>query len=154
LQRYDPDNIPSFQKFKEDYENFFFDNSSPEKGQGYLIILKEGEQEIGFISYTAFGLVKGTAELDIMLKSLDYTGKGYGTSALISLNKKLLNKVFHTLIIRPCTKNIRVINSYRKAGFVESIFKPEKYYKKEYIDKYASGDCKNGEDVFMVLKYI
>lgn len=153
LQGYAHDSIPSFQEFKEDYEDFFFDNSSPEKGRGYLIILKEDEeQEIGFISYTSFHLMEGIAEIDIWLKSLDYTGKGYGTSALKILTYKLLSERFHTLIIRPCVKNIRAITSYKKAGFVESVFEPEKYYNKEYIDAYAPGDCKDGEDVFMVLK--
>lgn len=156
LQGYSNDNIPSFREFKKDYEDFFFDNSSPEKGRGYLIILKENdkEDEIGFISYTAFGLVEGTAEMDIWLKSIDYTGKGNGTSALNILSDGLLDKGFHTLIIRPCAKNIRAILSYKKVGFVESDFEPEKYYKKDYIDEYAPEDCKDGEDVFMVLKNI
>ncbi len=154
LLGYSPETIPTFQEFKDDYEDFFFNDSSPEKGRAYMIMLKENdeEDEIGFISYTGFGLVEGTAELDIWLKSLNYTGKGYGTSALKILCSKLLKNGFHTLIIRPCAKNIRAIKSYKKIGFVESVFKPEKYYKKEYIDIYAPGDCKNGEDVFMMLK--
>jgi RimJ/RimL family protein N-acetyltransferase len=147
--------IPSPPEFKEDYEDFFFESSNPEKGQGYIIIINEDEEEeIGFISYTSFHLMNGIAELDIWLKSLNYTGKGYGTSALKNLSEKLFNEGFHTLIIRPCAKNIRAVNSYKKAGFVESVFEPEKYYKKEYIDKYAPGDCKDGEDIFMVLKNI
>ena len=144
--------VPSFHEFKEDYEDFFFESSNPEKGQGYIITNEE--QDIGFISYTSFHLMKGIAELDIWLKSLNYAGNEHGTFALKSLSKKLLTEGFHTLIMRPCAKNIRAINSYKKAGFVESIFEPEKYYKKEYIDKYAPGDCKNGEDIFMVLKSI
>lgn len=153
LLGYSPETLPTFQEFKEDYEDFFFSDLSPEKGRAYIIILKDNdeEKEVGFISYTGFGLIEGTAELDIWLKSLDYTGKGYGTSALKSLCSKLMKNGFHTLIIRPCIKNIRAINSYKKVGFVESIFEPEKYYKKEFISEYAQGDCKDG-DKFMILK--
>ncbi len=154
LTGYSPDTIPAFQEFKDDYEDFFFNDSSPEKGRAYIIILKENdeEKEIGFISYTGFGLMEGVAELDIWLKSLDYTGKGYGTSALKILSSELLKKIFDTLIIRPCAKNIRAIKSYKKIGFVESVFEPEKYYRQEHIEEYAPGDCKDGKDVFMVLK--
>jgi RimJ/RimL family protein N-acetyltransferase len=149
-----PETIPTFSEFEEDYENFFFNDSNPEKGRAYLIILKENdvEEEIGFISYTAFGLVEGIAELDIWLKSLDYTGKGYGTSALNILSQKLLENGFHTLIIRPCAKNTRAVKSYKKIGFKESIFEPEKYYMTEHIEEYAPGDCKDRDDVFMVLR--
>ena len=48
-----------------------------------------------------------------------------------------------------------ILNStvYRIGGD-EFLVLVEKYYKKEYIDKYSPGDCKNGEDIFMVLKSI
>lgn len=153
LVGYSPETIPSFHEFEEDYKDFYFNDSSPEKGRGYLIIEEENEkEEIGFISYTSFCLVEGVAELDIWLKSLDYTGKGYGTDALGILSQKLLKSTFHTLIIRPCAKNIRAIKSYKKIGFVESVFEPEKYYLNDYIEKYAPGDCKNGETMFLILK--
>jgi hypothetical protein len=58
--------IPSPSEFKEYYEDFFFESSSPEKGQGYIILINEDEEdEIGFISYTSFHLMNGIAELDI-----------------------------------------------------------------------------------------
>lgn len=153
LQGYSSGNIPPFSEFEKDYEDFFFNDLNPGKGRAYLIIQKDDhEEEIGFISYTALGLVENTAELDIWLKSLDYTGKGYGTSALKILSQKLLKNGFETLIIRPCAKNIRAVKSYKKIGFQESVFEPEKYYMKEYIEEYAPGDCKDGNDVFLVLR--
>lgn len=153
LTGYSPETIHTFQDFKDDYEDFFFNDSSPEKGRAYLIILNENNEEetIGFISYTGFGLVEGTAELDIWLKSLNYAGKRYGTTALKILSNELLKKRFHTLIIRPCKKNVRAIKSYEKTGFRKSIFEPEKYYKQEFIEEYAPGDCKDG-DTFMIFK--
>lgn len=153
LMGYSPETIPTLSEFEKDYKNFYFNDSNPEKGRAYIIMLKENDndEEIGFISYTGLGLVEGIAELDIWLKSLDYTGKGYGTSALKILSQKLLKSGFHTLIIRPCAKNIRAVKSYKKIGFVEYIFEPEKYYITEFIEEYAPGDCKDGDDVFMVL---
>lgn len=160
--------VPSFEEFCEDYENYFFCNSSPEKGRAYLIILKNGSlsngslsngskknesyEEIGFISYTAFHLLGGIAELDIWLKSLKFMGKGYGTSALKILSEKLFENGFQTVIIRPSVKNTRAIRSYGKAGFEKADLVPEKFYRDEYIHKYASGDFGLGGDVFMVKK--
>lgn len=154
LQRYSSQNIPTLPEFEGDYQDFFFNELHPEKGRAYLIMLKENvnKEEIGFISYTSFGLMEDTAELDIWLKSLEYTGKGYGTFALQILSQKLLKNGFHTMIIRPCRKNIRAVKSYKKIGFEESVFKPENYYEKEFIEESSPGDCKDGDDIFLVLK--
>jgi RimJ/RimL family protein N-acetyltransferase len=145
--------IPTLSKFKEDYEFFFFDGSHPEKGRAYLIILEEPnlKEEIGFITYTAFHLKEGIAEIDIWLKSLEYAGKGYGTEAVKKLAHQLFDEKYHTLIIRPCRENLRAVNSYKKAGFQVTSFQPD-YYKKEYLHQFAEGDCKNSDDLFMVLK--
>ncbi len=148
-----PDDVPPLEEFGEDYEDFYFSDSSPEKGRAYIIIHKEAgfTDEIGFITYTAFHLKEGLAEIDIWLRSNEVTGKGYGTEAVKILSNKLFQDDFHTIIIRPCLENIRAVNSYIKAGFKKTSFKPE-YYKKEYIDELGPGDCVNGEDVFMELK--
>lgn len=147
------DGIPTLEKFEEDYEAYYFENISPEKGRAYLIILSEAdiEEEIGFISYTAFHLKEKIAEVDIWLKSLDYAGKGHGTEAIKILTRKLFEEKFNTLIIRPCAKNIRAIRSYKKAGFIETSFKPE-YYKNEFIKECSAGDCRYDDNKFMILK--
>jgi diamine N-acetyltransferase len=153
MQGYAPDNPPDLTKFENDYEDFYFEDSKPEKGRAYLIVLKEDDDEenIGFISYTAIHLKKGMAEIDIWLKGLKYTGKGYGTNAVNILSDKLFHAGFHTLIIRPCLKNKRAIRSYLKSGFHEESLKPENYYKNEYMEL-ALGDCGPGNDLFLVKK--
>ncbi|MCE5214803.1 MAG: GNAT family N-acetyltransferase [Methanobacterium sp.] len=145
--------VPTLSQFKEDYAFFFFDGSRPEKGRAYLIILEDPnfKEEIGFITYTAFHLRDGIAEIDIWLKSLEYAGKGYGTEALKILTHELFKEKYNTIIIRPCLENVRAVNSYKKAGFKVTNFQSD-YYKKEYLHQFAAGDCKNGEDLFMVLK--
>lgn len=154
LQVDDSEGIPTMQEFEEDYGDFFFQDSHPEKGRAYLIILKEAGdlEEIGFITYTAFHLKEGIAEIDIWLKSLEFAGKGYGTEAVKILTREVFQKKgFDTIIIRPCAKNVRAVKSYKKAGFKENNFKPE-YYIKEFIHQLGPGNCKNGQDIFMVLK--
>lgn len=151
MQDYPLDSPPSFNEFEKDYEDFYFEDSSLEKGRAYLIILKENEKEIGFISYTAIHLKKSIAEIDIWLKNLKYTGKGYGTATVKLLSNKLFNEGFHTIIIRPCLKNTRAIRSYKKSGFLEEIFIPENYYKKEYMNL-VEGDCGSGGDLFLVKR--
>ncbi len=155
MQGYPPDRPPGFDEFKEDYEDFYFEDFSPEKGRAYLIVLKKDgtKENIGFISYTAIHLKKGMAEIDIWLKSLKYTGKGYGTVAVKLLSHKLFNEGLHTLIIRPCLKNTRAIRSYKKSGFQEEPFIPENYFKTEYMDD-TEGDCGPGGDLFLVKKAI
>lgn len=145
--------IPKLEDFNEDYEEFYFQDSSPEKGRAYMIMHKtdDSDEEIGFISYTAIHLKEGIAELDIWLKNNEYTGKGYGTEAVKILSRNLLKKDFNTLIMRPCIKNTRAVKSYKKAGFKKTRFKPE-YYKKEYLDELGPGDCLNKEDVFLEFR--
>jgi hypothetical protein len=55
------------------------------------------------------------------------------------------------VIMRPSKHNKKAIKSYKKAGFLEEQLKPTKYYRAEYIDEFAEGDCGPGGDVFMVL---
>lgn len=147
------DDITTYEQFEEDYEDYYFEGTDPEKGRGYLVILEEDgkKEEIGFISYGTFHLREGIVELDIWLKSNEYTGKGYGTEAVKILSLMLLDECYNILIMRPCAKNQRAVNSYKKAGFKATNFKPE-YYKEEFLDELAPGDGLNGEDVFMELK--
>jgi RimJ/RimL family protein N-acetyltransferase len=144
--------IPTLEDFQEDYEEFYFDNST-QNGRAYLIILenKDLTLEIGFISCTSIHLKKDIAELDIWLKSSEYTGKGFGTKAVRILSQKLQDKNFNILFMRPCRKNIRAISSYKKAGYKKTTFKPE-YFKKEYLNELGPGDCIDDDDVFMVLE--
>lgn len=151
MQGYPPENPPELAEFEKDYEDFYFEDSGLEKGQLYTVMLKGNDKEIGFISYTSYHLKKGIAEVDIWLKSLKYTGKGCGTAAVKLLSDNLFNKGIHTIIIRPCLKNARAINSYKKAGFQKESFIPENFYKKEY-EKFIEGDCGPGGDLFLVKR--
>ncbi len=151
----DPPDIesPSYEEFRRDYPDYFFDGSSPGDGRCFLIEVLDSGEQIGMISYTSFHLKPGVSELDIWLKARKYIDHGYGTEALRRLCDSLfMDMDYHTLIIRPYRKNLRAVKSYEKVGFLRQNMDPEIYYKKEFIHSHANGDFGPGEDIFMVMR--
>ncbi len=142
--------IPSFEDFSLDYEDYFFDGSSPDKGRSFII--QNDDEEIGHISYCSFHLLEGITEFDIWLKGLDYAGKGRGTKAIQLLAEDVFKKGYSKIIIRPYINNIRAIKAYEKAGFKKTKLIHKNYYKPQFIELYGDGDCGKGKDVFMVLE--
>jgi len=144
--------IPTYKEFYEDYTDYFFTGTEPEKGRGF-IITHEGAQ-VGFISYTCFHLKQHKAELDIWFNSEAHCGKGLGTDAIVSLCD-FLNKTLEIqeFIIRPSVKNTRAVKSYKKSGFEEAAELPGNYLLDEYKELYGDGDYGAGGDVFLVKKY-
>lgn len=143
LQGVTKETIPSYEEFKADYEDYYFDGSQPEKGRCYIIVREDKgiNEDIGIISYTSFHLLDKITEFDIWLKELSYTGHGYGTEAILKLTSLVKDRGYEKIIIRPSKHNKNAIKSYKKAGFVEEQLKPQKYYRVEYIDEFAEGDC-------------
>ncbi len=149
LEGINKESIPSFEDFQKDYEKFFFDGSSKEKGQSFIITLDGSD--IGHISYTSYHLKPGISEFDIWLSSMEFTGKGIGLKGVVQLANLMFESGYEKIIMRPSNKNIPAIKSYKKAGF--KIEKPdlERYYKQHFISLYGEGDYGAGNDVFMVL---
>jgi RimJ/RimL family protein N-acetyltransferase len=147
--------IPSYEYYKkEEYMDFYFDDSQPDKGRAYIIVCKKNGkiEDIGIISYTSFHLLDKITEFDIWLKKLSLTGQGYGTKALLRLVETVRDLGYEKVIIRPSKHNKRAIKSYQKAGFIQEELEPKNYYLSEYLPKYSDGDYESGGDVFMVLK--
>ena len=144
-----PERIPSPDDFRNDYPDFFFDGTAPEKGRSYIILSASGE-EVGHISYTGFHLKPGIGELDIWLSRKKHIKKGFGPAAIRLLADDLFGSGYGSLIVRPSVHNEYAIRAYRKAGFY--IIKPvlEDYYREEYIDLFGKGDWGEGGDLFMV----
>jgi RimJ/RimL family protein N-acetyltransferase len=136
---FDDDNIPTWEEFLDDYVEFYFDGSAPEKGRGFIINHKS--IPVGFINYASFHLTGNRAELDIWMKSEESCGKGIGSSAIKILCDYLSSTLdMNEFIILPSIKNTRAIRAYEKAGFVRvdmnrkiEIF--EKYLNKEFLEK-------------------
>lgn len=153
LQGLTSGDIPSYEEFKKDYMDYFFDGSQPDRGCCFIITCKkEGiTEDLGIISYTSFHLLDKITEFDIWLKGLRYTGHGYGTKAILALAGMVREFGYDKVIMRPSKHNKRAINSYQKAGFMVKELIPCEYYKTDFINEFSQGDCGPGEDVFMVL---
>lgn len=153
LEGYTEETLPSYDNFKADYEDYYFNGSQPEKGRCFIIVRKDNEkqEDIGVISYTSVHLLDKITEFDIWLKSLRYTGHGYGTQALMKLSGIVKDMGYEKVIISPSKHNIRAFKSYRKVGFQEKKFNPRDYYRAEYIEDLAEGDYGPGGDIFMEL---
>lgn len=116
---YPDSKIPSWKEFIQDYQEYFFDSSQPLLGRCFMI--EVNGEPIGQINHDKIYPEDNSTELDIWLKSSQYTGKGYGADALEALcaflNTEYSCKKF---IIAPSKRNTRAINAYKKAGFIES----------------------------------
>lgn len=143
--------IPSWEEFQEAFEDFYYMESRKESGA--VMIIQNGDTEVGCTCYACFHLNSRMAELDIWLKSESECGKGIGSQALKDTIEYLRKELGITnFLIRPSEKNVRAIKSYQKAGFSYRADKEEvlrKYYKPELFDTYKDGDY--GFDITAVL---
>ena len=143
---------PTYQEFCEDYCNYYFDGSAPEKGRGFII--EHNGNVAGFISYASFHLKPSKAELDIWMNSLVNCGKGFGTDAIIALGDYLNETLgVNQLIMRPSAKNKNAIKSYKKAGLEESGAQPQDYMLEECLDMYGDGDYGEDETALLIKNF-
>lgn len=116
---YPDSKIPTWDEFREDYKEYFFNGSQPLLGRCFII--EVNGVSVGQINHDRINTEDLSTELDIWLRSSQYTGKGYGTDALETLctflNKEYSCKKF---IIAPSKRNTRAVQAYKKAGFIES----------------------------------
>ena len=128
-----PDNpVPSWEEFADDYAEHFFDGTRPMRGRCFVIEY-EGIA-IGQINHDRIYYDDHSTELDIWLADSSYTGKGYGTDALIALCG-YLNKNFACtrFIIAPSLRNTQAVKAYEKAGFHTTETIPE-WFVPDYPD--------------------
>ncbi|NQU86163.1 MAG: GNAT family N-acetyltransferase [Mariniphaga sp.] len=122
---YPDSKIPSWEEFKNDYAEYYFDGSQPMNGQCFIIQV-EGE-DIGQINHNAIDNKNKVTDLDIWLSDAKYTGKGIGTGA-IQLMCEYLGKKYgcRQIKISPSKRNEKAIRAYKKAGFVMTDIVPDK----------------------------
>lgn len=146
--------IPTWEEFQKAFEDFYY--TEIDRASGSVMIISDGDKEIGCTCYACFHLHRQMAELDIWLKSESECGKGIGTQALKDtinyLNKELdINK----FLIRPSEKNIRAIKSYQKAGFTYCNDKEDvlrKFYKSDSFNTYKGGDYGFEKTTVLILE--
>lgn len=146
--------IPDWEQFCEDFEDYYFNDSAPQKGQ--LWIIKRGDEEIGAICYSSFHLKGKGAELDIWMAAEKSCGKGLGSEAIRTFCGYLKDVLgLERFIIRPSKRNERAVRAYEKAGFTR-VAEEEKqkvvqeYLLEEYWDVYGQGDYGTGDDVVLI----
>jgi len=126
--------IPTWEEFKNDYRDPFFNDTGNGKGRNFIIIANG--TEIGTVGYDGMDRQKSIAELDIWLKERKYCGQGYGPDALNALTNYLCKEYgIVNFIIRPSARNIRAMRAYYKAGFKKMHLSQE-----EQIKQFGRGD--------------
>ncbi len=145
-----PENpVPNEETFFEDYEDYYFDGSAPEKGRVYIICMDD--EPIGSINYSSFHLHGNKAELDIWMKNIDFCGKGYGSQSIKLLCDLLRNEMnTQQFIIRPSKENLNAIKAYEKAGFTRMIEDVEAFKRATFTDDYGVGDYGIGNDLILI----
>ena len=148
--------IPTYEEFcasdRSGYEEYYFTGARPDDGRGFLIV--DEEEPVGFVSYCAFHLKPGIAELDIWIKSEANCGKGFGVDALVSLGNYLNAAMgVHELIIAPSLKNARAVRAYEKAGFKKTGKPMSEFLTDEYVPLYGGGDYGPDETVILVKRF-
>lgn len=126
--------IPTWEEFKNDYRETFFNDSGNGKGRNFIIIANE--TQVGTIGYDRVDRRKSIAELDIWIKEIQYCGLGYGTDALNALTTYLFKEYgIANFIIRPSVRNKRAVRAYFKVGFTIMHLSRE-----EQIKQFGRGD--------------
>jgi RimJ/RimL family protein N-acetyltransferase len=147
--------IPDWNEFQTDFEDFYFLKSGRKKGS--VMIIKNGQEEIGCVCYTCFHLKPYCAELDIWFRERKYCGNGLGPQTLKILLDYCTNQfLIHRFIIRPSEKNHFAIKSYQKVGFQLVENKNQAvidFILPTYYNKYGQGDYGINETAILIKEY-
>ena len=123
----------SYDDFCDDYKEYFFDDSNPERGRCFVI--EVDLQAVGQVNYNDIDKGRSTTELDIWMLSERYCGHGHGSEALSLLCDYLQSRLdVKGFYIKPSASNTRAIRCYEKAGF-KRIFLSDEDALREYGPK-------------------
>ena len=126
--------IPTWEEFCADYKSHNFDDSAPELGRCFVIVVDD--KPVGQVNYNNINQHQHCTELDIWMSCEANCGKGYGPDAIRTLCEYLLQEFgVIEFVIGPSARNSRAIHAYEKAGFQRISLPPE-----EIEAKYGRGD--------------
>lgn len=109
----------SFQKFQLEFPDFYYDpNYAAAAG---VMILVEGDEELGCVIYGAYYLLPQSAELCVWLSKSDIKGKGFGNAAL-QLSMQYLSACYDIkqFMLRPSISQKSLLHILKKLGFISS----------------------------------
>ncbi|GAI86358.1 unnamed protein product [marine sediment metagenome] len=139
-----PDNlVPTWEEFCADYKQYYFDDSAPELGRCFVIMVND--IPVGQVNYNDIHQNKHRTELDIWMSCEMNCGKGYGPDAIQALCEYLFQTYgVIEFVIRPSERNPRAVHAYKKAGFRRIDISHE-----ELIIEYGPGDT---HDTVLLIK--
>lgn len=111
----------------------------------FAICLKENDQVIGELSIMDIEEDNKKAGFRISMRSIELTGKGYGTEAIKLVQRFVFEELnLNRLQLEVFSHNLRGIRAYEKAGFVkEGVLRESLNYNGEYSDEIIMAILKN-----------
>lgn len=106
--------VPTYKEFCLEFGPELFMGADKAAGRVYMIELLG--KPIGQTHYNV--VAEGAATVDICLADSEYTGWGYGSTALRLLIAHLREDGISQCLARPSARNLRALRTYTKAGFV------------------------------------
>jgi RimJ/RimL family protein N-acetyltransferase len=109
---------PTWDEFRDSYAAHYFDDSAPELGRCFFIVV-DGAQ-VGQVNYNDIAEHNGAkrTELDIWMSSREQCGRGYGTDALETLCRYLAGRFgVREFLVQASARNSRAIRAYESIGF-------------------------------------
>ena len=140
--------VPTWDEFQEGYSTHYFDDSAPDLGRCFLIVV-DGTP-VGQVNYNDIEEHQGAerTELDIWMGSQAHCGRGYGTDALETLCRYLTERFgVQEFLVQPSARNPRAIRAYESVGFerldlpaeaAQDAWGPSDYRDSVYMVKSAS----------------
>lgn len=114
----DPAKLLSIDKHKEWLEKNLVEEQRSDE-LFFLIRTLQEENTIGLIGLDGIRWVHGDAWVGIGLGERDYWGKGYGTDAMLVLQRYAFEELnLHWLSLTVFDYNQRAVRSYEKSGFI------------------------------------
>ena len=105
---------PTWEEFRDGYEPYFFDDSEPELGRCFIIMVDD--VPVGTVSYNEIDKEHRRTELDIWMSCEANCGQGYGTEALQLMYEYLFREYgVVDFWMQPSARNPRAIRAYQKA---------------------------------------
>ncbi|MGE7921174.1 GNAT family N-acetyltransferase [Viridibacillus sp. NPDC093762] len=103
----------------------------------FAICLKDNDQMIGELSIFEIDEENNKAGFRISMSSIELTGKGYGTEAIIIVLRFVFEELkLNRLQLEVFSHNLRGIRVYEKVGFVkEGVLRESLYYNGTYSDE-------------------
>ncbi|MCA9914152.1 MAG: GNAT family N-acetyltransferase, partial [Anaerolineae bacterium] len=144
MQYQTPNSIRLFQEetTEERFKSWFRDDDS---AVGFVMVLKETEEPIGFINLWGIKPKNQNAELGILIGRKDLWGQGLGKESLrLMLHYAFSELNLHRVTLHVFSTNERAIRAYQSVGFVEEGRLREEIYRAgRWIDSVVMGILKH-----------